>query len=87
MTTEKPMRLRRRKPGDLGQLRRVLWGCLLELERDILDGDTNQRIRAAHALGTLSGSYLKATQASDLEARIEALEARAAGVSPIRRTA
>lgn len=32
MSKEQAKRIRRRKPGDLGQLRRVLWEVLLEAE-------------------------------------------------------
>lgn len=89
MRTDKPTRLRRRKSGDIHQLRRVLWGCLLELEADILDApDANQRIRAAHALGTISGAYLKALELADLETRLAAIEARLGdpAPTPLRRT-
>lgn len=87
MATDEVTRRRRRKPGDIASLRRTLWAGILSIEDLLAADDPAMRIRAAHALATLSGSYLKALEAADLEARIAALEARAAGVSPLRRTA
>ena len=84
-------RLRRRKPGDLGQLRRVLWEVLLEAESLARTGSPETRLKAMHALGTLSGSYLKALEAHELERRVRELEARvgelAEGRMRARRTA
>jgi hypothetical protein len=72
----KPKRLRRRKPGDLAQLRAVLWGVLLEVETICADEATNRadKLKAAHALATLAGAYLRVTETHDLEKRIEDLE-------------
>jgi hypothetical protein len=72
----KPKRLRRRKPGDLAQLRAVLWGVLLDVETICTDEDTDKpsKLKAAHTLATLAGAYLKVTETHDLEKRIEALE-------------
>ncbi|WP_157202684.1 hypothetical protein [Calidithermus chliarophilus] len=76
MSTPKLKRLRRRKPGDLGQLRAVLWGMLLEAEAIAQDGaqDVHARLKAISALATTAGAYLKATEQGDLEARLQALE-------------
>lgn len=74
----KSKRLRRRKPGDLGQLRRVLWETLLEAESLARTGTPHERLRAMHALGTLAGSYLKALEAHELEKRVKELEERVA---------
>jgi hypothetical protein len=73
----KPKRIRRRKPGDLAQLRAVLWGVLLDVESICADeaGDNAMKIKAAHSLATLAGAYLKVTETHDLEKRLEALEA------------
>lgn len=73
---EKQKRKRRRKPGDLGQLRAVLWEVLLEVEALVQDDaqDDDRKLRAVHALATLAGAYLKTTEQHDLEKRIEALE-------------
>ncbi|RIH84009.1 hypothetical protein Mterra_02116 [Calidithermus terrae] len=77
MDTPKPKRLRRRKPGDLGQLRAVLWSVLVEAEsiaqNRLLDEHT--RLKAVSALATAAGAYLKATEQGDLEARLSSLEA------------
>ncbi|WP_036258703.1 hypothetical protein [Meiothermus cerbereus] len=78
MNASKPKRLRRRKPGDLGQLRAVLWGMLLEAEHIAQDRtlDENIRLKAISALATAAGAYLKATEQGDLENRLKALEER-----------
>jgi hypothetical protein len=72
----KPKRLRRRKPGDLAQLRAVLWGVLLDVETICTDEGTDKpsKLKAAHTLATLAGAYLKVTETHDLVKRIEALE-------------
>lgn len=79
MNANKPKRLRRRKPGDLGQLRAVLWGMLLEAESIAQDRalDENTRLKAISALATAAGAYLKATEQGDLEQRLAALEEHA----------
>ncbi len=77
----KTKRLRRRKPGDLGQLRRVLWEVLLEAESLARTGSPEVRLKAMHALGTLSGSYLKALEAHELERRVQALEGRVSEIA------
>ncbi len=67
-------RRRRRKPGDIAALRRVLWSALVEIEAILDDDDPAMKIKAGHALGTLSGSYLKALEMTDIAARIDELE-------------
>lgn len=75
MQTTKPTQLRRRKPGDIGQLKRVLWGSLLELEAIILaDDDPVMKVKASHALGTLAGSYVKCLEVGDHAERLAAIE-------------
>lgn len=78
---DKPKRLRRRKPGDLGQLRAVLWEVLLEVEAVAKDPEAEQdkKLKAGSVLATLAGSYVKTVEAHDLEARLEALEQAAEG--------
>lgn len=68
--------LRRRKQGNLGQLRAVLWTVLLEVEAIALDPsmDNATKLKAASALATLAGSYTRAIETGDLEKRLEALE-------------
>ena len=80
-------RKRRRKPGDLAALRRVLWQTIVEIEAliesPLVDDDGEENVRAhqglvlkgAHALAQLSGSYIRLIEGSDLERRITALEA------------
>jgi hypothetical protein len=80
-------RKRRRKPGDLAQLRAVLWQTILEvealMEAPLVDdyGEEDPRghqalvLKAAHALAQLSGSYSRILESGDLERRIVALEA------------
>jgi len=82
-------RKRRRKPGDINGLRRTLWAALLEIEGLLGNDDPQLKIRAAHALGTLSGTYLKCLELADVIARIERLEAAQLEQTPIpfRRTA
>ena len=84
MTSEKPTYLRRRKPGDIHQLRRVLWGVLLEIEAEVLStAITDTKLRAANSLAQLSGSYLKCIEVADIAARIERLEAAASEREPL----
>ncbi len=83
MTTEKPTALRRRKPGDIHQLRRVLWGVLIEIEAEVLSPQsTDTKLRAANSLAQISGSYLKALELTDVVERLDALEARLPGDAP-----
>lgn len=88
METEKTRRKRRRKPGDLAALRRVMWEAILAAERIMDEGASpDTRLRAAHALSALAGQYLKAVETTDLEQRIEALERALAERNGIRRVA
>lgn len=68
--------LRRRKAGNLAQLRAVLWGVLLEVERIAQDpyAERAEKLKAASALATLAGSYTRAVETGDLEKRLQALE-------------
>lgn len=78
---------RRRKPGDLSSLRRTLWAALLTGEELADDADPATRLRALHAISQLAGTYLKAIEVADLEARIEALERAVAERDGIRAVA
>ena len=74
-----PKRRRRRpKPGDVASLRRVLWSAIRDVESVISDPPTassvDQRLRAVQALATISGVYLKAIEAHEMSARLDALE-------------
>ncbi len=78
MPTEKPTVLRRRKSGDIHQLRRILWGVLLQIEAEVhLSESVDTKLRAANSLAQLSGSYLKCLELTDIAARIERLESAA----------
>jgi hypothetical protein len=70
-------RKRRGKPGDLVQLRAVLWRTILEVEAllDARPPATEVVLKSAHALAQLAGAYTKLTETTELEARIAALEA------------
>lgn len=65
---------KRRKKGSLGQLRGVLWGSLLELERLASESDPETQIKACNALAGLARAYLSCVETSDFEQRITALE-------------
>ena len=79
-------RKRRRKPGDLAALRRVLWSVIVEVEALMEaplgddDGEADSRahhalvLKGAHALAQLSGAYTRVVEGGDLEARLVALE-------------
>jgi hypothetical protein len=70
-------RHRYRKPGDLTQLRAVLWRTILEVEAllDVRPPSNELVIKSAHALAQLAGSYTRLVETADLEARLQALEA------------
>jgi hypothetical protein len=69
-------RKRYRKPGDLTQLRAVLWRTILEVEAllDARPPSNELVIKSAHALAQLAGSYTKLVETADLETRLAALE-------------
>jgi hypothetical protein len=87
MSIDEIRRRRRRKPGDINALRRTLWAALLEIEDLLASDDPNLKIRAAHALGTLAGTYLRAMEQADIVERLDRLEERDAGVMTPRRLA
>jgi hypothetical protein len=70
-------RKRRSKPGDLAQLRAVLWQTILEVEGllDTRPPSNDLVLRSAHALAQLAGTYTKLVETADLEKRLVALEA------------
>jgi hypothetical protein len=70
------VRKRRRKPGDLIQLRAVLWQTIIEVEAllDTRPPSNDLVLRSAHALAQLAGSYTRLVETVDLEQRIQALE-------------
>jgi hypothetical protein len=70
-------RKRRSKPGDLAQLRAVLWQTILEVEGllDTRPPSNDLVLRSAHALAQLAGTYTRLVETADLEKRLAALEA------------
>jgi len=70
-------RKRRHKPGDLAQLRRVLWEVILEVEAllDEPQRSTEVVLKSAHALAQLAGAYTRLVETADLETRLAMLEA------------
>jgi hypothetical protein len=69
-------RKRRHKPGNLDDLRRVLWQVILEVESllETRPPSSELVLKSAHALAQLAGAYRAVTETADLEARIVALE-------------
>jgi hypothetical protein len=66
--------LRRRKPGGMGQLVTILWGVLRDTEelfRTQAEPDT--KLKAAHALATLSGVYIKALETYSLANELQVI--------------
>jgi hypothetical protein len=72
-------RKRRHKPGNLDDLRRVLWQMILEVESLLATRPPSSELvlKSAHALAQLAGAYRAVTETADLEARIVALEGAA----------
>jgi hypothetical protein len=69
-------RIRRGKPGDLVQLRAVLWRTICEVEAllDTRPPSNELVLKSAHALAQLAGAYTKLVETADLERRLQALE-------------
>jgi hypothetical protein len=70
-------RKRHHKPGDLTQLRRVLWDIILQVEALHLGREPPPEmvLKCAHALSQLAGSYTRLVETEELLPRIERLEA------------
>ena len=73
---------RRYKQGDLQQLQRLLWHALLEAKA-VLDRATEDeaelKLKAVHALGQVAAHYSRLVEATELEARLQALEQQTRG--------
>jgi hypothetical protein len=83
MAKTEPLRQRkRRKKGNLAQLRGVLWMSLLELETLAASGDADVQIKACNALAALSRAYLTCIDVSDIESRLQELEGWKATMHP-----
>jgi hypothetical protein len=74
-------RRRYAKPGDILQLRTVLWQTILDTKAltDGSDAAPEMVLKVAHALAQLAGPYRQLLETSDLEARLAALETRFSG--------
>ena len=73
-------RKRRPTPGTVKQLTAVLWSAITKLEEhlsvtaDAEEVNTAELCKLTHALSQSAGSYLRAVEVGELEARVEALE-------------
>ena len=71
---------RRPRPGTVKELTAVLWRAITHLEEhmnrtaDADNVDTAELCKLTHALSQSAGTYLKAIEVGELEARLEALE-------------
>jgi hypothetical protein len=76
-----PKRRLTRSKGTVEDLARVLWFAVTEV-RHVLEAQDEplMKLKAAHALATVAGSYTKALEVAELEARILALEAKTGGL-------
>ena len=61
-----------RGKGDLDSLQRKLWSAICKASETATKGDMN----AMYALSALAGSYMKAFEIAEINARIEALESK-----------
>lgn len=67
----------RRADGDVAQLQTKLWQAILQAEGVMLkEGDDVLKLKAIHCLSQTAASFLKAIEIGELEARLEALEAK-----------
>jgi hypothetical protein len=71
-------RRRRHKPGNLDELRRVLWQTIVEVEAllDCRPPSHDVVLKSAHCLAQLAGAYHKLVVGTTVEERLQALEAR-----------
>jgi hypothetical protein len=70
---------RYRKPGDLYDLQCMLWTLMRELEdrvfeRGLMPLTLEDLVRVSHAMGQLSGSYLKLIELGELAQQMSQLE-------------
>jgi hypothetical protein len=69
--------------GSLNDLSRVLWKAVRECEQMLESEDKTLKLRAIHALAQVSGPFVKALDGSDIEARLEAIEAAMPQLEPV----
>lgn len=73
-TAARKARRAKRKPPGMEQLMLKLWKAM-ETAEDLLNhDDPNVRLRATHAMATVAGTYTKAKDVGELEARLSAVE-------------
>lgn len=72
--TSGPKRRLARSRGTLEDLSKVLWQAIMEVKGVLEQDDPMMKLKAAHAIATVGGTYIKALEIADLEARIIALE-------------
>jgi hypothetical protein len=70
-------RKRCRKPGNLVQLRAVLWQTIVEMETllDTRPPSMEVILKSAHALSQLAAAYTRLVETADLERWLATLEA------------
>lgn len=75
---------RYRKPGDLYDLQCMLWTLMREVEDRVFEREAeplslDDLLRVSHAMGQLSGSYLKVVELGTVEQGMRDLEHLATG--------
>jgi hypothetical protein len=80
--TENLGKRKRRKKGNLAQLRGVLWMSLLELESLAASDDPELKVKACNSLAALSRAYLACLEVANIETRLAMLEERVQHVQP-----
>lgn len=68
------MPIKARTVGDLERAKKRLWRAILRASEIVEEPDPQLALKAIHALGQAVGAYTKVHEASDLEARLKALE-------------
>jgi hypothetical protein len=67
------------QPGEIEDVRRVLWRCIGRVEKLTEGADNALVLRAAHALVQACGAYVKVLEVGEYEARLAEIEARLNG--------
>lgn len=66
---------RLRTSGSIEDLKLKVWQAIVEAERMVIEGDTdNKKVQAIHALNSSAKTYLKIIEHADFEARLSTLE-------------
>jgi hypothetical protein len=73
---------RPRKVGDIKALQRMFWQALLEAEYILMTAeDTETSLKAIHAIAQAGGGYAKLLEATDMDARLQKVEASVIGLA------